>query len=885
MKKKRMEKISPELTKTLQEFSRSWSGKRGRAFAGMDFEALREELARIKEAAVEQSEELLDRFMTRAAARGSHVHFAADSNQANEIIYRVLEERGVKVLVKGKSMVSEETGLNEYLRKRGLEARETDLGEWIIQLAGEAPTHMVMPAIHLNRGQVAAVFRERLGEDVPEDISGLVKVARRHVRKKILEAGAGLSGANALLAEEGAIMLVTNEGNGRLVTSVPPLHIVLASREKVLPSLREAMKLLRVLTRNATGQEISSYVSVIAGPPREEQHIVIVDNGRSRMQRDYEFREALRCIKCSACLNVCPVYQMVGGQEFSYVYMGGIGSLLTAWVHGLKQSEGLASYCLSCHRCDEVCSTKIPIAGLVRKLREKIVRERGGKLWKKAAFGAVLGKPQIERKIFALGRAARPLISREGLVRVPVGVGVGVLRRLEKFPALAERSFTAVVAEEKERERERERQRGYEKDRNKDRENLGGGGNYSGARSEQLGKDITDETGDGNKGIRKGVRRVLKISGGGEGAGHDFEGNKEGGESEAETAGSGAVGGKEPGGRGEEKIQLAETEKPVQPAQSLREGKRVAIFPGCLIENFFPEVGLAAHRLLRRHGYEVEVPFDGCCGFPAANSGYAEEARKEFGRAAEKLIGGDYYRIITLCPTCTAMLREIGPRLRADIMLNEKKAEVFRGRVRTLVAFVAEEGLKIEGVERIELGLESEEKGEGSGGMEVIPGKMNNKNKGKVESAEKAEVETATVPTAPGEGSERVAGRSGIESGLTVGTEAEIPGRQRIKITYHDSCHHKFVLKEAEVSRRLLREAGYELVEMENSDVCCGFAGVFSVEHAAVSEELLKQKIEAIEKAGAEVVVMDCPGCLLQIKGGLLAGKRRVRVKHSAELL
>ncbi|MCR4408760.1 MAG: LUD domain-containing protein [Candidatus Saccharicenans sp.] len=837
MKKKRVEKISPELVKTLQEFSQSWSGKRAKAFAGLDFEALREELARIKEAAVEQSEELLDKFMTRAAARGSYVHFAADSQQANEIIYRVLKERGVKVLVKGKSMVSEETGLNEYLAKRGVEARETDLGEWIIQLAGEAPTHMVMPAIHLNRGQVAGVFRERLGEEVPEDVSRLVKVARRHVRRKILEAGAGLSGANALLAEEGAVLLVTNEGNGRLVTSVPPVHIVLASREKVLPSLREAMKLLRVLTRNATGQEISSYVSVIAGPPREEQHIVIVDNGRSRMRRDFEFREVLKCIKCSACLNVCPVYQMVGGQEFSYVYMGGIGSLLTAWVHGLRESEELASYCLSCHRCDEVCSTKIPIAELVRKLREKIVREKGGKLWKKAAFGAVLARPQVERKIFALGRAARPLISKEGRVRVPVGAGVGVLRRLEKFPAPAERSFTALVAEE--REKEREKQRAEENEKKNNREDLVAGGNYSGSRSEQPGTDINDETRDKNKSRRKGIKEVKKISGSGEGSGHDVEGKEEGHESKAEYSGSVAPGSKEPGGLGKEKTHVAGTEKPDQPEPSVGAGKKVAIFPGCLIENFFPEVGLAAYRLLRRHGYEVEVPFDGCCGFPAANSGFAEEARKEFGRVAGKLLGGDYYRIVTLCPTCTAMLREIGPGLRADIMLDEKKAEVFRGRVRTLVAFVAEEGLEA-GSKPDYLIYEGEPESES--GMKI------------------------------GSGEVEASGGAGKD-------------KHKLRITYHDSCHHRYVLKESQLSRRLLREAGCELVEMENSDVCCGFAGVFSVEHAAVSEELLRQKLEAIEKAGAEVVVMDCPGCLLQIKGGLLTGKKRVQVKHSAELL
>lgn len=761
-----MKKISPELVKTLQEFSRSYIQKREKAFSGLDFRALREELARIKDRAIERSDELLDVFMARAAARGSHVHFAGGSRQANEIIYRVLKDRGVKVLVKGKSMVSEETGLNDYLSRRGIEARETDLGEWIIQLAGEAPTHMVMPAIHLNRRQVAEVFRERLGEEVPEDISRLVKVARRQVRKKILEAGAGLSGANALLAEEGAILLVTNEGNGRLVTSVPPVHIVLTSREKVLPSLPEALKLLRILTRNATGQEISSYVSVIAGPPREEQHIVIVDNNRSRLKQDYEFREVLRCIKCSACLNVCPVYQLVGGQEFSHVYMGGIGSLLTAWVHGLKKSKDLVSFCLSCHRCDEICSAEIPIAELVRKLRAKIVREEGGKLWKKAAFGLVLGKPPVERNIFALGRAARPLISREGKLRIPLAAGV--LKRLEKFPAPAEKSFSSILKEEKQKEKE------------------------------------------------------------------------SGGEKE-------------------------------------KGGKKVALFPGCLIENFFPETGLAAYRILRRSGFEVEAPFDGCCGFPAASSGFVDEARKEFKRVADKLLAGGYYRIVTFCPTCTSMLRELGPGLLAEIMLDEEKARVFKERIRTFVSFAAEEGLQAKRLE--EIGEESgggEKKGQAGAGEESRA----EEGAGAGESTEQAsETEVRKVIKHEKE----FKGEPETESGLK--TEGEDSITRRTRIAYHDSCHHKFVLKEERLSRELLEKAGYELAEMENSDICCGFAGVFSVEKAEISEELLRQKLEAIEKSGAEVVAVDCPGCLLQIKGGLLAAGKKIRARHTAELI
>lgn len=881
-----MQKINPELVKTLQEFSRNWTQKRDRAFAGLSVEALREELARIKDVAIEHSDELLDKFMTRAAARGSYVHFAADSKQANEIIYRVLKERGVRVLVKGKSMVSEETGLNEYLRKRGVEARETDLGEWIIQLAGESPTHMVMPAIHLNRAQVARIFHERLGAQVPDDVSHLVKVARLQVRKKILEAGAGLSGANALLAEEGAILLVTNEGNGRLVTGVPPLHIVLTSREKVLPSLKEAMALLRVLTRNATGQEISSYVSVIAGPPREEQHIVIVDNGRGQMRQDYEFREVLRCIKCSACLNVCPVYQMVGGQVFSYVYMGGIGSLLTAWIHGLKQSEELASYCLSCHKCDQICSVKIPIADLVRKMREKIVRERGGKLWKRVAFGAVLGWSQMERKLFALGRAARPLISKEGRVNLPLAVGV--LRRLEMFPAPAVKSFTALVAEEKAKEKQNSREK------------------------DEMGKAIEDETGqrldskeaEGMVPDREGQEKgEVKADSNQQG---DFE-NREIKVNEASdyrNEGTKDVGrnGKESDIRGRRKscenhvYQVMKCEQEGLPT-GMRAGRKVAIFPGCLVENFFPEVGIAAYRLLRRKGFEVEVPFDGCCGFPAANSGFVEEARKEFTRVAEKLLAGDYYRIVTLCPTCTTMLRELGPGLITYIRLEEEKAVVFKERVRTLVSFVAEEGLEVSVENQYELGRGEEEKRKVEDRMRLIDVEASNGEffkktessfVGETDGSERktqAMVESGLRPSSAvsfGEDSEL-----GVRSKVQPEPRPELKGegRAKIRITYHDSCHHKFGLQEAGISRRLLEEAGYELVEMEQADVCCGFAGVFSVEKAAVSEELLRQKLEAIKEIGAEVVVTDCPGCLLQIKGGLLAEKKRVKAKHSAELL
>ena len=363
--------VDPGLKAILQSFSASWAAKRAQSFEGLDFEALRTGLAERKDEAISRAGELLGRFEAEARRHGSVVLRAEDGDAANRVILDILKKHGARSLVKSKSMVSEETRLNPFLSRHGIAPRETDLGEWIVQLAGEAPSHMVMPAIHFTRTGVAELFSRSLGREVGDDIPALVRVAREELRREILGAPAGLTGANALIAENGAILLVTNEGNGKLVSTVPPVHIVLASTEKILETTSDALLLLKMLTKNATGQPISSYVSLIAGPHRDHQYIILLDNHRSELGADPRFRDVLRCIKCSACLNVCPVYQVVGGASFSHVYMGGIGSLLTAWIHGLENSSELAGLCMGCHRCDEVCSTKIPIADLVVEKRAR----------------------------------------------------------------------------------------------------------------------------------------------------------------------------------------------------------------------------------------------------------------------------------------------------------------------------------------------------------------------------------------------------------------------------------------------------------------------------------------------------------------------------------
>jgi len=696
-----MKTIDPALKKVLQEFSRSFRVKRQNVLKGYDFEELRTALAALKDDALDRNAELLDQFEARARAHGSVVLRARDSAEANAQILKVCRDHGVDKLVKSKSMVSEETGLNDFLAGHHIEARETDLGEWIVQLAAERPTHMVMPAIHMTRRDVAALFSEKMGRPISDDIGGLVRLARGEIRKEIFAAGAGLTGANALIAENGAVMLVTNEGNGRLVTSVPPVHIVLTSIEKVVPTTADTLTLLRLLPRNATGQSITSCVSFIAGPHRGPQYIILLDNHRSEMLADPRFRETLRCIKCSACLNVCPVYQIIGGEEYSHIYMGGIGTLFTAWIHGLKASKELAKVCLRCHRCEEYCATKIPIADLITALAGRIKKTHGAPVWKRFAFDGIMASPGLHKTAFRAARTARRIISKEDGFSRKLPAWMKRYDRFRALPAPASKSFARLFKKE-----------------------------------------------FGMKGAKGGEPGATK--GGAKGT--------------------------------------------------------VTIFGGCLVEHFYPEIGLAAARVLRKLGYEVKAAPGLCCGFPPANAGFDKAAAEAFGALLEKIEIGR--PVVTVCPTCTTMLAKRG----AEITGSEK-AKALAANVIPFSRFVAEH--------------------------------------------EKEAVEHLTCE-----------------------------GRPALRATYHDSCHHKNLLKAERCSRALVEAAlRAPITEMDEPDACCGFAGTFSVDNPEISAELLADKLEAIERTGATVVAMDCPGCLLQIRGGCKRKGLAVRAAHTAELL
>lgn len=357
-----------QLAANLLAFQRSWRTSRDAAFRELEehgeaFDSARARLRAAKDTVLADPPAAVAAFVERATAAGAVVHQVASADEARATVAALLRARGVRLLVKGKTMVAEELFLNRHLEGAGITVVETDLGEWIIQLARELPSHMVIPAIHKNRRQVARLFEAVLGEAVPpDDIAGLVRLARRALRGAFLRAEAGLIGANALVAETGSVLLVTNEGNGDLVATLPPLTIVLAGWEKLVPTLADAATQLHLLARSATGQPITSFTTLLTGSaPGRELHLVLVDNGRTAMWRDPAAREALRCIRCAACADVCPPYQVVGGHAFGYVYSGPIGLVTTRFHHGDAAAAGPLSLCVSCQACASVCPVAIPL--------------------------------------------------------------------------------------------------------------------------------------------------------------------------------------------------------------------------------------------------------------------------------------------------------------------------------------------------------------------------------------------------------------------------------------------------------------------------------------------------------------------------------------------
>ena len=346
-----------------------------------EFEELRDQSRDIKDHTIEHLDFYLEAYEKKVKESGGHVHWARTAEDARRITLEICKSVDAKEVNKGKSMISEECEINEMLEANGIRAVETDLGEYIIQLRGEKPSHIIAPAVHLTKAQVEESFRANhthLDPDrVLEEPPTLLDEARTILRKKYFEAEVGMTGANLLIAETGSSIIVTNEGNGDLSQLIPKVHIVLASVEKIVPTLEDAATILRVLARSATGQEFSSYTTLSTGPKREgdpdgpeQYHVILLDNGRTDMIGT-EFQEMLRCIRCGACMNHCPVYQSVGGHAYGWVYPGPMGSVLSPGLLGVDEAGHLPNASTFCGRCEEVCPVRIPLPKLMRNWREQ----------------------------------------------------------------------------------------------------------------------------------------------------------------------------------------------------------------------------------------------------------------------------------------------------------------------------------------------------------------------------------------------------------------------------------------------------------------------------------------------------------------------------------
>ena len=688
------------LTGALGRFSEAYRVSRAKAYEGVDFEEVRGRIAELKSYAASHLNELAEIFTRNAQARGAKVFRTNDANAAAQYVVDLARKNGVKSVVKSKSMASEEIHLNRHLEEAGITASETDLGEWIVQLAGERPSHMVMPAIHMTKEQVAEVFSKEVNERLAADIPALVKRARKELRTKFLNAGMGVSGANIAVAETGSIVIITNEGNARLVTTLPKTHVAIVGVEKLVAHFSDVLPILKALPRSATAQLLTSYVSIITGPSPntdgslKDLHIVLMDSHRSEMANDPMFKEALQCIRCASCLNVCPVFRLVGGHVFGKTYTGGIGTILTAWFDELKQSEEIQGLCIQCGNCVDVCPGKVPIPDMILELRRRLVKQQGPSLKEKAAFGIVNNRRLFHTMLRAAYTVQKPF-AKDGFIR-HLPIFLSDLCEFRSLPAVAEEPF----------------------------------------------RD-----------------KFLKIE---------------------------------------------------QP----RSQEKAAFYAGCLIDFAYPETGTAVVQVLNKAGIEVIFP-EGqtCCGAPARFSGAYEVAAGNATANIDALLAEDVAYVVSACPTCTVALKHDFAKTFASLGLTESVP-----RAAALAAKV---------------------------------------------------VDFSTLA------------KQLVDAGRLTLKE----GDHLSRITYHDSCHLKKTLKADRAPRELLGKAGYELVEMFECDMCCGMGGSYSLKLPEISAPILRRKLTNIKNTGAPIVAMDCPGCAMQIRGGLDKDGAPIEVRHTAELI
>ncbi len=431
-----------------------------------DYQELRQQAHEIKRHAINHLDYYLEEFERNVQARGGVVHWCRDGQEVADVVLSIAKRRKTGTIIKSKSMATEEIELNERLEHHGLESVESDLGEYILQLNHEKPYHIVAPALHLTRYDVADIFTKHLGLEREVVIEKQTKIARNIMRDKFLEAGIGISGANFLVADSGAVVLVENEGNARLSTTAPKVHIAVAGIEKIIPRAQDLATMLKVLGRSATGQPLTVYTSFLSSVRRENEvdgpeefHVILLDNGRTKVLANESKRESLFCIRCGACLNHCPVYRKIGGHSFPWVYSGPIGAIITPQFHGVENQPKLAFASSLCGACGEVCPVKIDIPKVLLELRadakEKEKEVASNQLERAAfqVFAYIASRPKLWRRLTGLAGTFNPMGKQaNGMAKVPGFMKLGPLQEWlseRDLAPVAPKSFRTMWKERK----------------------------------------------------------------------------------------------------------------------------------------------------------------------------------------------------------------------------------------------------------------------------------------------------------------------------------------------------------------------------------------------------------------------------------------------------
>lgn len=700
-----------EMPKTIDEALKSnnlagildrwdYPGTRARAFEGIDFQALRTKIGTIKGSVANNFDEVIKTFTKNAEANGIKVFLANSPKEAKDYIANLCKEKGVKKIVKSKSMATEEIHLNHHLDQFGIESNETDLGEWICQLAHHTPSHMVLPAIHLSKEEISDLFSAETKKPLDNDVQKLVKVAREEIRERFFEADLGMSGGNIAIADTGTIVITENEGNGRLATTLPKIHLALVGIEKLVPTYEDAEHILKALPRSATGQLSTSYNSFISAPTRnydgsmKEVHVVLLNNNRKKMAADPKFKEALQCIRCAACLNVCPVFRLVSGHIFGDIYTGGIGTILTAWFTELKSAEKIQALCIGCGKCTEICPGNIDIAGLILEIRHRLAKKEGLPFIYKGALD-VINNRKLFHSLLKVGSIAQKPFAKDGYIR-HLPFFLSNFTESRSLPTVAPVAFRDLF-------------------------------------------------------------KTIK-----------------------------------------------------QPKSNVK----AAFFAGCALDFVYPQTGKSIIEVLNKGGVEVVFPEDqSCCGIPHWGSGSFDMAAQSAAHNLKTLLESNPDYVVVGCASCTTALKK------------------------EWVEILEEQGMH-----------------------ELVPQAK------KV--AERTYMFTELVNKLVEE--KKLTPKKGVDVH---------------KLTYHDSCHAKRHCGISKEPRQALGAAGYEVKDMKECDVCCGMGGAYTIKQSDVSMKMLKQKLKNIEETGAEFVSAECPGCLIQIAGGLDKSGSSIIAKHPADLM